>query len=548
MVSIVLRRAALERLAGRMNDAQLNEWLPRVKAGVESLTPDEVGVEVTGDRPDLLSAAGLARALKGMRGEARGLPALKLSDSGAEFLVDASVAKVRPYGLAAFAELARPLAEEDLVELMQLQEKLVLTHGRRRRKVAIGIHDAAKLQPPFVYKAVEPASVSFVPLGSKERMNLEQILERHEKGREYGFTLAGAKHFPVILDADGTVASFPPIINNSLTNLVPGTTRLFLDVTGTDREACNVALNILCHDLADAGAKVSSARVKGPEGEMASPATEPEKMIIGAAEASKALGVPLTPKQVVEALERCRLGAHAEGDFVRVSLPRYRADFLHPVDLVEEVALGLGFDSFAAQTPQSFTGGARSAKTSLVGRAAGVLVGLGFLEHSGYVLTSRERLELAREPARPLELKNPVSTEYALLRPSLLPGLLDVLARNKHADYPQRLFEVGDVAVRDDAREVRARTELRAAVVTAHANASLTEAASALHELLKAVGGWDRYRLEPSKEALFLEGRRALVRVEKAERGRVGEVHPEVLEQLGLTVPVAAFELTLSSD
>lgn len=547
MVSIVVRRAALERLLGKLSDEEIARLFPRAKANVELIGPEEVALEATGDRPDLLSAAGVARAVKGIKGEEKGLPPMKVEESGAEFIVDQSVAQVRPFAAAAYVDLARPMDEGDLVECMQLQEKLHLTHGRRRRKVAIGVHDATKIAPPFTYKAVEPESVSFVPLAKTEKMNLREILEKHEKGVDYAFTLAGAKKYPVILDSKNNVVSFPPIINGTLTTLTPGASKLFLEVTGSDFDAVNTALNILCQEYADQGGKVRSVRVRSSEGVFTSPVVEPEQMVVGVADVSKSLGVELTARQLCEALEKCRLGAHAEGDFVRVSIPRYRADFLHPIDVVEEAALGLGYDSFEPLSPHSHTKGERSGRTKLVQRAAESLSGLGFMEHSGYILTSQEKLARARQQGNALELKNPVSTEYAVMRPSLLPGLLDVLAKNKHADYPQRLFEVGEVAVRDDSRETKVRSELRAAVVSAHSEASLTEAASALRELLKAIGGWDQYKLADSGDGLFMPGRRALVKMDGTDAGRLGEVHPEALEELGLSMPVAAFEIVLSS-
>jgi len=548
MVSIVLQRSSLERLLGKTEGEEFEHLLGRVKCGIEARAGDEVALEVTGDRPDLLSAAGIARAAKGMRGDAAGLPVMKVEDSGTEFLVEESVASVRPVAVAAFVELAKPMDETSLVECMQLQEKLHLSHGRRRRKVAIGVHNAEKLVPPFVYKAVEPESVSFVPLAKTEKMNLRQILEKHEKGIDYAYTLAGAKKYPIILDSKGNVVSFPPIINGALTALAPGVKKLFLDVTGSDFEACNTALNILCQDFSDEGAKIKGVKVRGMNGTVLTPVTEPEHMVISAVEVSKSLGVTLKAHELVQALERCRLGAHAEGDFVRVAIPRYRADFLHPADVIEEAALGIGFDNFESLAPHSFTRGTKSDRTKLVQRVAETLAGLGFLEQSGFLLSSQEKMTRAKETARGLEIKNPVSNEYTLLRPSLLPGLLDVLAKNKHADYPQRLFEVGEVLVRDDSRETKTRAEVHVAVVSAHANASLTEVASSLHELFKAIGGWDKYRLEPSKEELFMPGRRALVKIEGKEAGRAGEVSPQVLEGLGLLMPVAAFEIVLAQE
>ena len=138
---------------------------------------------------------------------------------------------------------------------MNIQEKLHITHGRNRKKVAIGVHDLSKVEPPFLYTAVKPEEVSFVPLDTKEKMNLAQILERHPKGRAYASTLAGMHRYPVILDRNGTVLSFPPIINGELTRVTEKTKDLFIDVTGLDSKSVNQALNILVTGILDRGGK-----------------------------------------------------------------------------------------------------------------------------------------------------------------------------------------------------------------------------------------------------------------------------------------------------
>ena len=160
--------------------------------------------DINPNRPDWLSIEGIARAFRGVLGIEEGLPRYEVRPSNVTFEIDGSVRDVRPFAAGAIVrdlELTKTL----LKSLIELQENLHLTHGRRRKKVAIGIHDVDKVQAPFVYKAVPPTSVAFVPLGMARSMDLAAVLEHHEKGVEYRHILAGKDRYPIILDARGVV-------------------------------------------------------------------------------------------------------------------------------------------------------------------------------------------------------------------------------------------------------------------------------------------------------------------------------------------------------
>jgi len=224
-------------------------------------------------------------------------------------------------------------------------------------------------------------------------------------------------------------------------------------------------------------------------------------------------------------------------------VPAFRADFLHPVDLVEEIALGYGFNKFEPKRPSVFTKGSLSKRTFTETMARDFLAGAGFLECVTYVLSGEDNAFKALQEEKLVRLKNPVSKEYSVLRGSLLPGLLGVLSENTHARYPQKLFEVGEVVERV-ARGEGTRTTVHVAGTSAHANASFTEAASVAAEALKALAGVKPF-LKPSKLKHFLQGRQAALVVSGKPVGAVGEVHPQALENFGLQVPCAAFEYSI---
>ena len=116
----------------------------------EKTEDGSLNVEVTPNRPDALSVEGIARALLCyLKGEP---VSYSIGDSGVEMAVDASVTAVRPYFGGAVVKGAT-FNDSALRSIMQLQEKLHETLGRKRRKVAIGIHDMDKVRAPFRYFA-----------------------------------------------------------------------------------------------------------------------------------------------------------------------------------------------------------------------------------------------------------------------------------------------------------------------------------------------------------------------------------------------------------
>src|SRR5205823_4972677 len=219
-------------------------------AGPEGVQDHVMTFDIFPNRPDLYSVEGIARGLRGFLGLEAGLALYPVKAASLDFIVDSSVSNVRPFAVGG---IIRGLGLDDdlLRSIVDLQEKLHASVGRKRRKVAIGIHDLDRVSPPFTYKAVRPREVRFTPLGLAQEMDLSEILAKHEKGREYAHLVESKPLFPIITDSAGKVLSFPPVINGILTQLTSDTRNLFLDVTGTDLEAVSGCLAILATALAE---------------------------------------------------------------------------------------------------------------------------------------------------------------------------------------------------------------------------------------------------------------------------------------------------------
>jgi phenylalanyl-tRNA synthetase beta chain len=540
MPVITLDTAELRSLLGRQVPLdELKARIPMMGAEIESATESEINAEFFPNRPDLYSVEGVARALKGFLGIEEGLRAYEAGKSNVTLKVERSVEAVRPFIACG---MVRGVSVDDRMirSLMQLQEKLHLTLGRKRRKVAIGVHDARALKQPFVYRAVKPKEVSFVPLGKTEEMDLAEILERHEKGVEYAEVLRGKPVYPIIQDAGGQVLSFPPIINGTVTEVTEATGDIFLDVTGTDLRTNCVVLNIIATALADRGGKIETVDVRYHDKALAMPDLAPGPMVLDMAYARKMTGMNLEAEDAAKALRRMRFGAQAKGDKVYVLVPAYRSDILHPIDLVEDAAIGHGYDMVPLALPKSPTFAKARQIETVSDAAAASLVGMGYLEVSTLTLSNeREQFDLLRlEKGQRTTILNPATEEHTCLRVSLLPGLMATLRGNKRRELPQRVFECGDVVVGH-------ANQRMCAAASIHPKASFTEMKSVALALLRDLGH-PNVEVEREEWPTFIEGRCASIASGGKKLGRFGEVHPEAITGFELQNPVAALELDLT--
>jgi len=514
---------------------ELIRKIPMIGVSVERVEGNEISIEVFPNRPDLLSVEGMARALRAFFGIEKGLKKYDVEPPKIKLVVDESVAEVRPFIAGAVIRNVE-MTYEMVASLMEVQEKLHFSVGKNRKKMAIGVHDFDKVSPPFVYKGVKPDEIKFVPLGKEEEMDLNEILMKHEKGVEYAQLLEGHELYPIILDKNGNVLSFPPIINGQLTAVTENTRNIFIDVTGTDFRAVMDALNIISTSIAERGGKLEQVEIKGRE-KLLTPDLNPREMEVEAEYIKKILNIE-EKGEITEALLRMGHDVSVEGEKIKVFYAAWRNDILHPIDLVEDIAIGYGYEKFEAELPKSMTFGS----SFDYNRIHHTMIGLGFNEVVTLSISSPEKefekMEMEGEAA---EIANPIVREHSILRISLLPSLLEILSKNRHNELPQQIYEVGDV-VKFENGEARQKTML--AGVKIDARAGFTECKSIVEAILRNLG----YKLdvEEKKHPSFIEGRCASIILNGNEIGYFGEVKPSVISNFDLEYPVIAFEIDLS--
>ena len=241
-VSQNLLRSLMERQGFEHDVDHVNNELPLLGTDIDACNESTLDIEIFPDRPDLLSGETLAYAMANFLHNAPAQPSIEIESSGLTMNVDESLQSVRPVIHAAVVRGVQLEDDDETLEtfikgLMDHQEKLHFALGRGRSRMSIGVHDLEKLAPPFRVITV-PGSTAFTPLARTEDMTIDDILQEHPKGVEYAHLLEGMNSYPLILDSNDAVLSFPPIINGDHTTVTHSTRDFFIDVTGWDERAC----------------------------------------------------------------------------------------------------------------------------------------------------------------------------------------------------------------------------------------------------------------------------------------------------------------------
>jgi len=508
-----------------------------------------IRLDLLADRPDLFDAGGLARALKGWLGIEQGLPRISITDGDIPVAIDPVMSKpgtFRPHIVCALVNMP-PLDQDSLREIMRLQENLHWGIGRDRKLASIGVYDMDTLEPPIRYTAVDPETFTFHPLGMPGiAMSGKRILEDHPKGVAYAHLMDPYTRYPILIDARGQVLAMPPIINSDETKCRLGTTRLFVDVTGTARDPVVNSLKTLVSALAEIGGWVETVRMQGPEGEFRTPDMRSRTIDLHFEEAERWTGLTMTRDEFMGYLRKMRLDVEPAGDVHRVTYPAFRTDIRHEVDLFEDLAIGYGYDRIEPEMVRSLTIGRARPEEEISGMVRQAMLGLGFHEIMSLNLQSVERhfTRFRLEPGEDhLVVANPKTIEQKVVRRHLMTGVMETLQKNRRKTVPQKIFELGNVLLIDPEAETGVREYRHLAFGIIGPQAGYSETRQALDAVLREIGRKAEYA--PAAHPAFCEGRCADVTGEDGLWARLGEIHPEVLNAFGLAFPVAYCELRL---
>ncbi|MBU5678520.1 MAG: phenylalanine--tRNA ligase subunit beta [Candidatus Aenigmarchaeota archaeon] len=578
-------------LGKRIEKNELEKIFEYAKSEVEEISNEIVKIEIKDtNRPDLWSTEGLARELRGRLKLERGLPKYSVKKSNYKVFVDSKLDRTT---VCAVVENVK-LNSEALKQVIQIQEKIATSFGRNRKEVAIGVYDKDKINFPLFFIGERPENIRFVPLDFDKEMNAIEILEKHPKGIEYRNLLEGKEKYPIFVDSKGKIISMPPIINSDDTKVTENTKNVFIECSGTNNRAMELALIVLVALLAERKGAIRSVEVAKIEFErfgerikciscgsdkvnlipwlgcvyeckscgaklpivekgknlkivkdsIITPNTKPKKIIVELSYINKISGLDLKLNEIKNLLLNARYEIkRVSNDKLELLYPCYRFDIMHQRDVVEDILISYGFDNIPPKDIKLYTIGSEIPIEKFKNEMAEILIGLGFQEIMSYMLTSKKNLfeKMNRKEKEIVEIENPISENWSVFRDFLVPSILEFISLNQHVAHPQKIFEIGTCVILED-KEAKDIEKLSAAI--SDTKAGYEDIAPCLDAFLRNLKL--KYELIPTINESFIEGRVAKIVVEKKEVGIIGELNPYVLEKWNIVFPVAAFEINVN--
>ena len=530
-------------LKGEITTEELIEKIPYLGLDLEEVNSEYFTIEYNPNRPDYSTDYGVGRSLNGILEFEVGAPKYNINIGKSEVKVNPKLNKIRPYISSVIARNIQ-LDEEKIRQMISMQEDLHNGVGRRRKKIAIGIHNLDVMKFPLSYTTIDK-QFQFCPLDLNKVLTIQEIFDTTETGKKYRWIIDEFNEYPIILDSNNEVISFPPIINGDLTRVTSKTKNLFVDITGIDKKCVNNALAILTTFFYDCGGYIESVNIGYENGVVITPDLKEKKVEINLNLANKLLGLKLSKNDVKKCLVKCRMSVYEENEKLYALIPRYRFDIIHDVDIVEEIAIGYGIYNMTVDVPQSDQVGSLNSQNIKLGLLRETLVGLGLIEVMNFALIDEVNLynKVNRKQATNIKVKNSKSNSQQVLRDMLLPSLLINVHNNKHQSYPQKIFEIGKIFTKKDVKNPT--EEYHLAFVITHAKSSYAEVKSYLTSLLSNTFNIG-CKTQPENFPLFVQGRSAKIIAEN-NIGVIGEVNPEILENFQIKMPVSAVEISLKN-
>ena len=535
MATIKILKKEIEKYA--KITSELLEKINLMGIPIESISEDEIELEVMPNRPDTLSVQGYLRAFKSYLGKEPGLKKYKIfaPEKNYKIKIDSSVKDIRPFTACAIVKNIS-FDNERIREIIDLQEKLHHTIGRNRKKIAIGIYPLEKIKLPITYTALHPDKIKFIPLESAKEMTGRQILQKHPTGKEYAHLLNGFEKYPVFIDSKNNVLSMPPIINSNETGKITNDTKeIFIECSGFDISILKKTLNIIVTTFADMGGKVYQMELSYAK-KILTPDLEPETMPISLENTNSLLGLNLKEADLSPLLEK--MGYSYKSGHVQI--PAWRTDILHEVDIIEDIAIAYGYDSLEPKIPNIAVIGEESHESRIKSKLSEILIGLGLIEVSSYHLIKQEEAKKNIEKA--IELKNS-KTEYKFLRPNLLIPALRILSENKDNEYPQKIFEIGIVFTQDSKNQTETSILEKENLIIAATPSNFTEIKQILDYLAKMLN--IQFSLKEMIKKELKEGRTAKIIANNKPIGYFGELHPKTLKEWNIKMPLSVLEISL---
>ncbi|AFZ70076.1 phenylalanyl-tRNA synthetase, beta subunit [Caldisphaera lagunensis DSM 15908] len=514
----------------------LRELLFSLKCETNINEQNQLEVEINPDRPDMYIGEGIARAVKGLSNKEKGFKNYYIENTSFELINEEPIS--RPIISAAILYNVK-LDDEFLIELIQFQEKLHEGIGRKRKKVAIGIHDLSKIPSnKLIYKDV-PIDTKMIPLNSNDYKTIEEVLKETEQGIKYGdISLLNNKH-PAIISGN-EIISLPPVINSNITRLEEKTKDLFIDVTGTDFYYVNKTMDIIVSNLAERDdVKIGRVKIINKKETKITPLMSKEEIIINKNYVNNVLGEKLSENEIADHLLRMRYNVEISEEKLKVIIPPFRADIISEVDLIEDIAMSIGYNNIIPNRPKIMLKGSLMDVTMLKRKIRDIMIGLGFTEIQSLTLVSLKNLVDLKE-RNYIEVLNPVTADFNSLRPNLFISIIQAMKNNVKSSKPIKIFEIGKVVEKIDNIPID-KEKLGIAIMDE--SLSYENMQSIVYALLKLLN--IEFKINESTSKYLIKGRSADIIVNNKIIGSFGEVSPYILEKFNLDYPIVYAEIEI---
>ncbi|XP_031429936.1 phenylalanine--tRNA ligase beta subunit [Clupea harengus] len=521
-------------------------------------------IDVPANRYDLLCLEGLVRGLQvfKQRIEAPRYRCVKASGGEAQkLIITKETAAVRPHAVAAVLRNIT-FTQERYDSFIELQEKLHQNVCRKRTLVAIGTHDLDTISGPFTYTAKPPGDILFSPLNQTKEYTATQLMDLYKTDshlRHYLHIIEDEPLYPVIYDSNGVVLSMPPIINGNHSKISLNTKNVFIECTATDLTKAKIVLDMMVTMFSEYCAEpftVEEAEVMYPDGRCCVyPELAYRTETLSGEFINRRVGIKESAENIAGLLTRMCLRSEVtgQGDQIKVEIPPTRSDVIHACDIMEDAAIAYGFNNITRTTPKTYTVANQLPLNKLTELLRTDLAAAGFTEGLTFTLCSQEdiadKLGKNIKDIKAVHIANPKTAEFQVARTTLLPGLLKTLAANRKMPLPLKLFEISDVVMKDDKKDVGARNNRRLCAVFYNKSPGF----EVIHGLLDRVmqllevkpDHRHGYSIQAVEDSTFFPGRCAEIFARGQSVGRLGVLHPDVITRFELTLPCSALDLDI---
>uniref|UniRef100_A0A6M2DSC9 Phenylalanine--tRNA ligase beta subunit n=1 Tax=Xenopsylla cheopis TaxID=163159 RepID=A0A6M2DSC9_XENCH len=523
-------------------------------------------IDIPANRYDLLCLEGLVSGLLVFQGKIEP-PHYQLQASKGEtqrLVLTPATAQIRPFAVAAVLRNIT-FTQDSYNSFIDLQDKLHQNICRKRSLVAIGTHDLDTISGPFTYDALAPSEIKFKPLNQEKEMTAVELMDfysTHAQLKQYLPIIKDSPVYPVIKDSNGVVLSLPPIINGDHSKITLDTKNVFIECTATDLTKAKVVLDTLvCMFSVYCAEKycVEYVDVVNPDGTTVKyPELRYRDDHINSDLANKYIGINEPSAKIASMLSRMCLVTEVVSEDasknLKVKIPPTRHDVIHACDIYEDVAIAYGYNNIKKSLPRAACIAKQYPINQLTEHLRQHIAHAGFTEALTFSLCSRDdigsKLNHKIEDLPAVHISNPKTLEFQVARTTLVPGLLKTLAANKKMPLPLKLFEVSDVVLKDAAQEVGARNERRVCAVNCNKNAGFEIVHGLLDRVMKVLEvPWnqdDGYYIKGNEtDPMFFPGRGADIFLKGKIIGKLGVLHPSVLQAFELTNPCSVVEFSV---